>query len=68
MIGSIDRDGADAERYLNMLLERRVDGILTAAPQMERDARIGELLRGTVPAVASIVFREAGSRSSVPTT
>jgi LacI family transcriptional regulator len=52
LIGSIDRDGADAERYLRMLLERRVDGILTAAPQMEHDARIGELLRGPVPAVS----------------
>jgi LacI family transcriptional regulator len=52
LIGSIDRDGADAERYLRMLLERRVDGILTAAPQMERDARVGELLRGPVPAVS----------------
>jgi LacI family transcriptional regulator len=52
LIGSIDSDGADAERYLNMLLERRVDGILTAAPQMERNTRIGELLRGPVPAVS----------------
>jgi len=52
LIGSIDREGTDAERYLRMLLERRVDGILTAAPQMERDGRIGELLRGTVPAVS----------------
>ena len=52
LIGSIDRGGTDAERYLNMLLERRVDGVLTAAPQMERDARIGKLLRGTVPAVS----------------
>jgi LacI family transcriptional regulator len=52
LIGSIDRDGSDAERYLRMLIERRVDGILTAAPQMEHDARIGELLRGLVPAVS----------------
>lgn len=52
LIGSIDRAGADAERYLEMLLERRVDGILTAAPQMERNTRIGELLRGPVPAVS----------------
>jgi LacI family transcriptional regulator len=52
LIGSIDREGADAERYLRMLLERRVDGILTAAPQMEPDERIGELLRGPVPAVS----------------
>ena len=59
LIGSIDRGGTDAERYLNMLLERRVDGILTAAPQMERDARIGKLLRGTFLRSASIVFWEA---------
>jgi LacI family transcriptional regulator len=52
LIGSIDRDGADAERYLRMLLEHRVDGILTAAPQMERNTRIGELLGGSVPAVS----------------
>jgi len=52
LIGSIDREGTDAERYLRMLLERRVDGILTAAPQMEPDARIGRLLRGAVPAVS----------------
>jgi LacI family transcriptional regulator len=52
LIGSIDRDGADAERYLRMLLERRVDGILTAAPQMEWNTRIGGLLRGLVPAVS----------------
>ena len=52
LIGSIDRDGTDAERYLRMLLERRVDGILTAAPQMEHDGRIGELLRGKIPAVS----------------
>ena len=52
LIGSIDRGGTDAERYLRMLLERRVDGILTAAPQMERDIRIGDLLRGPVPAVS----------------
>jgi LacI family transcriptional regulator len=52
LIGSIDRDGADAERYLRMLLEHRVDGILTAAPQMERNTRIGELLGGSVPVVS----------------
>lgn len=52
LIGSIDGEGTDAERYLRMLLERRVDGILTAAPQMERNTRVGELLRGPVPAVS----------------
>ena len=52
LIGSVERGGTDAERYLRMLLERRVDGILAAAPQMERDGRIGQLLRGPVPAVS----------------
>lgn len=52
LIGNIDREGADAERYLRMLLERRVDGILTAAPQMEHDDRAGDLLRGPTPAVS----------------
>jgi LacI family transcriptional regulator len=37
LIGSVDRDGTDAESYLTMLLERRLDGILTTAPQMERN-------------------------------
>lgn len=52
LIGNVDREGTDAERYLGMLLERRVDGILTAAPQMEHDERVGELLRGPTPAVS----------------
>jgi len=52
LMGSIDQEGTDAERYLRMLLERRVDGILTAAPQMEHDGRVGELLRSSVPTVS----------------
>ena len=52
LIGNVDREGTDAERYLRMLLERRVDGILAAAPQMERDERVGEILRGPTPAVS----------------
>ena len=52
LIGNLDRGGSDAERYLRMLLERRVDGILTAAPQMEHDDRVGEILRGPTPAVS----------------
>ena len=52
LIGNVNREGDDAERYLQMLLERRVDGILTAAPQMEHDERVGELLRGPTPAVS----------------
>jgi LacI family transcriptional regulator len=52
LIGSIDSVGSDAERYLRMLVERRVDGILTAAPQLEHDWKIGRLLGGEVPAVS----------------
>ena len=51
LIGSLDEKGSDAGRYLRILLERRVDGILSAAPQLENDERVGELLRGSVPAV-----------------
>ena len=52
LLGNVDSEGTDAERYLRMLLERRVDGILTAAPQMEHDERVGDLLRGPTPAVS----------------
>lgn len=51
LIGSLDEKGTDAGHYLRILLERRVDGILSAAPQLENDARIGELLRSSVPTV-----------------
>jgi LacI family transcriptional regulator len=52
IIGTVDQDGSDGERYLSGLIERRVDGILLAAPQMEENPRIGEILSGTLPAVS----------------
>ncbi len=52
LIGSLNEKGSDAGRYLRVLLERRVDGILSAAPQLENDVRIGEMLRGSVPTVS----------------
>jgi DNA-binding LacI/PurR family transcriptional regulator len=56
LIGSIDSYGTGAERRLRMLLECRVGGILTgiltAGPQMERDAGIGGLQRAPVAAVS----------------
>ena len=52
VIGSVSPDGSDGERYLRMLIERRVDGILLAAPVMETDARVGEIVRGRIPAVS----------------
>ncbi len=52
IIGSLDRTGSDCEEYLRLLLERRVDGIVVVAPVIESNARIGELLRRTVPTVS----------------
>lgn len=46
------RDGGDeGERSLRTLLERRVDGVVVAAPQLELDERLSALLRGHVPVV-----------------
>jgi LacI family transcriptional regulator len=42
-------DGADIVRTL---IERRVDGIIAAAPQVEHDPAVAELLRAYVPAVS----------------
>lgn len=42
----------EGERSLRTLLERRVDGIVMAAPVLEDDARLGSLLRGQVPVVS----------------
>lgn len=52
IIGSIDKDGSDFERYIRVLLERRVDGILLAAPQLETNAQLGEMVRGQLPVVS----------------
>jgi DNA-binding LacI/PurR family transcriptional regulator len=51
IIGTIDMQGTDSERYIRLLMERRVDGILLAAPQLEHDTRVGEMLRGRLPVV-----------------
>jgi LacI family transcriptional regulator len=52
IIGTVDKLGSDGERYLYDLIERRVDGILLAAPQMEENPRVGEIVRGKLPAVS----------------
>jgi LacI family transcriptional regulator len=54
IIGSIAPDGSDGERYLRTLIERRVDGVLMAAPQLEENARVGHILRDDAPAAVSI--------------
>lgn len=40
------------ESYVRLLLERRVDGIITAAPSLEHDRAVARLLRNRVPAVS----------------
>jgi LacI family transcriptional regulator len=48
-----DPEGSDdAEGYVRLLLERRVDGIIAAAPSLENDDAVAALLRGTIPAVS----------------
>lgn len=52
IVGSINDEGTDCERYIRILIERRVDGILLAAPQLEQNERVGEMLRGRLPVVS----------------
>jgi LacI family transcriptional regulator len=52
LISTAHHDAADFEGCVRQLLERRVDGILAAAPRSEDTPGIGDLLRGRVPAVS----------------
>lgn len=52
IVGSVDREGSDSERYLRLLMERRVDGILLAAPQLEQNEHIGSILSDKLPVVS----------------
>jgi LacI family transcriptional regulator len=53
LIGAVERDANDGEQYVRLLMERRVDGILAAAPALEEDEAVGRLLRGPVPVVGT---------------
>ncbi|MDP9365478.1 MAG: LacI family transcriptional regulator [Chloroflexota bacterium] len=53
IIGSVAAAGPDVEQYVRALIERRVDGIVTLAPVVEDNPRVGELLRGRVPTVST---------------
>lgn len=63
IVGSIDADALDGERYLRTLIERRVDGILLAAPQIERQPLIGASLTATIPTVS--IHAVPGARVSL---
>lgn len=51
-IVSVDHGTAAGDRSLDLLRSRRVDGILAAAPQLERHQQLGAMLREDVPAVS----------------
>ncbi len=52
MLINVDHAGSDVGRYVELLSERRVDGILMAAPQAEGDPVLGERLCGRLPVVS----------------
>ena len=52
VIASIDPDGTGGDRVTRALIERRVDGILLAAPQMEDDVETARLMNRQLPTVS----------------
>ncbi|MBF8184250.1 LacI family DNA-binding transcriptional regulator [Nonomuraea sp. K274] len=52
ILSSLEPDGSDCVRYLRVLMERRVDGIIMNAPATEEDEEVGRLLRTGPPAVS----------------
>ena len=52
VIASIEPEGSAGDYALPALMERRVDGILLAAPQMEEDRAAARALEKTVPVVS----------------
>jgi len=52
LVGHLAAGGSDAPDIVRSLIERRVDGIIAAAPEVEEDTEVAELLRSYVPAVS----------------
>jgi LacI family transcriptional regulator len=52
LVGNLSEHGEDGAAVVRMLIERRVDGVIAAAPQLEEDTEVAELLRRYVPAVS----------------
>jgi LacI family transcriptional regulator len=52
LVGTLAGDGEDGSEVVNMLIERRVAGIIAAAPQLEEDSAVAELLRRHVSTVS----------------
>ena len=52
LVGHLAVGGADGADIVRTLIERRVDGIIAAAPEVEEDTEVAELLRRYVPSVS----------------
>jgi LacI family transcriptional regulator len=52
LVGHLSPGGEDGADIVRTLIERRVDGVIAAAPQVEDDAEVADLLRAYVPAVS----------------
>jgi LacI family transcriptional regulator len=52
LVGHLAAGGEGGVDIMRMLIERRVDGVIAAAPQVEEDAEVADLLRTYVPAVS----------------
>lgn len=52
LVGNLTRDEGEGVEVVSSLVERRVDGIIAAAPQLEDDLEVAELLRRYVPCVS----------------
>ena len=51
LVGNL-AEGEDGAAVVQMLIDRRVDGVIAAAPQLEGDLEVAEMLRRYVPAVS----------------
>jgi LacI family transcriptional regulator len=52
IISSVEHEGSGTEYALPAMMERRVDGILLAAPEMEEDQALAHVLDRTLPVVS----------------
>ena len=52
LVGHLAVGGADGADIVRTLIERRVDGIIAAAPEVEEDTEVADLLRRYVPSVS----------------
>lgn len=52
LVGNLTATGEDGPDVARMLIERRVDGVIAAAPQVEEDDEVADLLRAYVPSVS----------------